>query len=377
MVQVSEVVDYDSFLSLEREWNRLVERSTTDTVFVRHEWFNCWWQAYGNGKGMLVLLVRDGEQLLGICPLMTTDERFRIFPVRKIAFMANDEAPRCDLICADRHEEVVSAIVSYLKTRTAEWDVLHLQRVPNTSMNMALFSDAFKREGFQPFLRKSWTSPYLLINEDWVTFYKGTTQRFKKRMRNNLNRIKKANSHSIEHITNPEDLAALIGDIFTVGQQCWKAELGRAISSSPENREFFSKLAEIAANNGWLSLWLMKIDGRPVAFEFHLRYKGSAHALRSEFDQNFSDLSPGAVLDVQAVQTIFDEGMHLYDLGGSADEYKKHWTSEVQEHGDLVVFNRGAYQGVLRFVEGALVPCFKKVRSVVAGVSSSPKADNG
>lgn len=377
MVQVSEVVDYENFLSLGDEWNRLVEHSAMDTVFVRHEWFDCWWKAYGNGKDMLVLVVRDGGQLLGICPLMTTQERFRIFPVMKIAFIANDEAPRCDLICPDRLDEVVAAIVEYLKTKQSRWDVIHLQRVPKASPTMAAFSDAFKQAGFRPFLRKSWTSPYLAISEDWATFYKATTQRFKKRMRNNLNRIKNADSYTVDHITDSGDLPELIDEIFSVGQQCWKAELGRAISSSPNNREFFAGLAAVARKNGWLSLWLLRVDGQPVAFEYHLRYKRVVHALRSEFDQRFAEYSPGAVLDVQAVKSIFDDGMSLYDLGGSADEYKKHWTSEVCEHEDLVVFNRKLYPGLLSFVEGAVVPCLKKARYAISGISSSSMADNG
>ena len=88
-MMVDEVKDFSSFLALEKEWNSLVERSQDDTIFLRHEWFKCWWNAYGAEKELLILLVKEDGELIGISPFMISKVRFRGFPIKKISFIEN------------------------------------------------------------------------------------------------------------------------------------------------------------------------------------------------------------------------------------------------------------------------------------------------
>ena len=50
----------------------------------------------------------------------------------------------------------------------------------------------------------------------------------------------------------------------------------------PGMPEFFRGLTARASARGWLRLWLMRLDGRPVASEFQLEADGRVHASQGE-----------------------------------------------------------------------------------------------
>ena len=55
------VSEYDAFLALESVWNDAAERAGVAHPFLRHEWVRTWWDAFGGGAHLHVLVVRiDG-----------------------------------------------------------------------------------------------------------------------------------------------------------------------------------------------------------------------------------------------------------------------------------------------------------------------------
>ena len=65
------IVLHDSFeqlRTLSAEWNRLLEGSCSDTIFLTWEWCEAWWKAYGNDRSLFVLTAWEGSELVGIAP---------------------------------------------------------------------------------------------------------------------------------------------------------------------------------------------------------------------------------------------------------------------------------------------------------------------
>ena len=87
MTVISKVSNFHGFLSLEQEWNSLLKRSVSNSIFLSHEWFKCWWEAYGGEYELFILLCKDEGRLIGISPLMMSKDRLRGFPVKKISFI--------------------------------------------------------------------------------------------------------------------------------------------------------------------------------------------------------------------------------------------------------------------------------------------------
>jgi len=363
MLNVELISDFDSFLQLEEEWNSLLEKTSTNTVFLRHEWFKCWWKAYGVGKKLCILLIKQEDKLIGISPLMISRDHFRGFPVRKIGFIENNETARSDFITLYDQSRIIEETITYLIQKRALWDVLIFNKIPMDTDTPKVLQTACRKKGVSFLRRPSLHSPFLRIDTDWDTFYKNTSQKFKKKLRYNNNRLKKLGNISIEKLSQAINAEACLADVFAIGQKSWISKIGKSISSNRETKLFFSELAHTASTRGWLSIWLMKAGDKPVAFEYHLEYNNNVHALRSEFNNEYSAYSPGSVLHSHIVKYIFLNRFKEYDMGGSADTYKKRWTPSVRQHCNILAFNKGFYPQFLRFLEDKLIPSLKQTKA--------------
>ncbi|MFC9288375.1 GNAT family N-acetyltransferase [Streptomyces sp. NPDC057052] len=68
---VTEVVtDERDFAALAPAWARLYRRCATATPFQSHPWLHSWWLSYGGRGRLRLLVVRSGDDLLAVAPLM-------------------------------------------------------------------------------------------------------------------------------------------------------------------------------------------------------------------------------------------------------------------------------------------------------------------
>ncbi|MGV9554829.1 GNAT family N-acetyltransferase [Streptomyces sp. NPDC003522] len=65
------VTDEQEFAALAPAWARLYRRCATATPFQSHPWLHSWWLSYGGRGRLRLLVVRSGDELLAVAPLMT------------------------------------------------------------------------------------------------------------------------------------------------------------------------------------------------------------------------------------------------------------------------------------------------------------------
>ena len=115
------------------QWNALVADTASATVFQTYEWFECWWQAFGNPHQLFVVTVWDGETLAGIAPLMLV----RRFGLRQLEFVGSSNADYQDFILGKRSAELLPLLVRYLHEQRDAWDMMVLRNVPTDSPTFA------------------------------------------------------------------------------------------------------------------------------------------------------------------------------------------------------------------------------------------------
>src|SRR5258708_18847085 len=79
--QVEVVSDYESFLALERVWNTLVIEAGVDYPFLEHFWVRTWWECFGAGSAMHIVVVKSGGRVAAIAPLILTPIRMYGVPM--------------------------------------------------------------------------------------------------------------------------------------------------------------------------------------------------------------------------------------------------------------------------------------------------------
>jgi len=360
-VNIAKIDNFNDFLALEKVWNQVLEKSPSDTVFLTHEWFRCWWQAYGNGNNLFILLVEDEGEIIAVAPLMISKERCRGFPVKKVGFIENNNSPQSNFIILAKDKECLSLIVDYLRGNNNLWDIVLFNNIPKESRTTDILPEILAEKRLLSGIRNGTSSPYITINSDWQNYYSKRSKKFREVLNNKANRLKKLGTITIREFNNCDQDDGLMTEVFEIGRRSWKVEKKIAISSTKENRKFFSELSKIASRKGWLSIWLLYINDCPVAFEYHLRYKGKVYALRAAYVEEYREVSPGSVLDKHIVEHLFKSGFTEYDLGPGVVFYKMRWTSEINLSVQIILFKNGLLAYLIYLIEFRIIGFLKKL----------------
>src|ERR1035437_338636 len=116
-IRVETISDYQSFLDLEPVWNEVAEAAGLDHPFLEHAWVRTWWECFGAGSTLQVLVLKAGDQTVAIAPLILTPIRMWGIKVRRLGFFYNAHVPRADFLIAERRGGGYRAIWDYLSRK--------------------------------------------------------------------------------------------------------------------------------------------------------------------------------------------------------------------------------------------------------------------
>lgn len=359
------VSDYYSFLALEPVWNALVEEARVGHPFLRHEWVRTWWDCFGEGHELHVLEVKAGSQTVAIAPLMLSRVRILGVPVRRLGFIGNLHTPRCDFIVARQPAEAYRAIWDHLGSIKAKWDVLELCQVPAGSSTFGELTHLAVRDGFLVGVWNSGDSPYIPLVGGWEGYLQGLKTKHRANLRNRFKRLSALGTVAVEEVTAPDRVAAALKDGFRLEAAAWKGRAGSAINSRPELRRFYTRLAEVAAEGGWLRLQFLTVNGWRIAFDYSLGWEGKLYLLKPGYEPAYAPYSPSQLLCYLALQNAFASGLAEYDFLGDSDDWKLDWAKDSRPHCWLYVFPNRLRPTLLHAAKFRLPPAKFRTRAMV------------
>lgn len=365
MCSVEEVTSVTQFMALRDVWRQVLDKSQQRTPFLTHEWFQCCLAAYGDNKALCVLVVRDGAEVLGIAPWWQSPDVVRGLAVRRLGFITTPDTPEVDFISQQgQRDRVLETILDHCFSRRQDaWDILTLSQWPTTSPHYSIWEKLLQQRHYAFCTGLASTTLHLPINMGWDAYLQTRSVKFRKTYRNILNRVNKLNHVEIQCLKQniTDDLWQ---EILAVSERSWKFKEGIALASRAETKQFFARLTDIASQQGWLCVWLLKIGSCPIAVEYDLAYDGKVYALRADFDESYKELSPGAFLEYHIVKTLCEEGYHEYNLGPGLNAYKLHWTNHSRDNAFCLVYNRNAKAIILSLLERRLIPFLRYIRDM-------------
>jgi len=370
---IIKITNYKDFISLKESWNKLLESSREkNNVFLRHEWFDAWWQAFGIGKNLFILLYYDDKQKpVGIAPFMLFRDTYKGLLYKRLGFIEDPNAPSMNFIVKQKYEErVIGEFMKFLlKKKKNRWDAAVLNKIPDNSSTISICTQFLKDNKAGFLLRKSQNSPYIAMKSDWERFLKTTSAKFRKQLRNKINKLLKAGEVKFDVCRDVGINREHLNDALSVSSRSWKHQEGTSMTSTPERKRFFELLSDVASKNGWLRIWLLKLNGKPIATEYHLEYKSKTHAMRGDFDEEYASLSPGSALEAQIIEHCFKNGLLEYDFCGLPYGYKMRWTRLLHERSNLLFYNATSHSHILYWAQKYFPIMHKKYEALTKDFS--------
>ena len=134
----------------------------------------------------------------------------------------------------------------------------------------------------------------------------------------------------------------------------WKGAAGSPILADGRTHRFYRALAERAARAGRMRLYLLKLDGRLIAYEYDLCAGGRVECLKIGYDESLSRFSPGTILRMMILRQVIERGEATAYHLGRISSWKRRWVKQTDRIGTLRIF-AGSKRGRLAHLGGPVL----------------------
>jgi len=311
--------DTDGFDALAEEWNPLLHRSAADTIFLTLEYQRTWWDYLGRGE-LLILAMRDGEELIGIAPLFATPN-----PQGQLAFSivgCVEVADYVDFIVAQGREEAFcAALLDYLAESSAlPWDLLDLCNIHQDSLTLKVLPPLAEARGWAIERARDDVCPIVRLPGTWEEYLNMLSGKNRHEIRRKLRRANNLAALSW-YIVGPEhNLEAEMEDFLKLMAA---SSPDKEAFLTPTMRDFFRQLARITYDAGWLELVFLEVRDQKAAAYLHFIYNNRVLVYNSGLDwQAFPKLGAGIILTAYCIRHAIEQGREVYDFMQGDERYK-------------------------------------------------------
>ena len=372
-----ECIDTENgFVALRDEWESLRSRSHQRSVFMSHDWFSCCWRELKDGNQLRIFVVRDENVPLLIAPLMIRRVAETRIPVRALTFMEHPETQVCDLLVApgDVKLKTLDVLFSHLaKVKGDDWQLLMLDKISSYS-ELCSFLQNYVAANVVVSSRIDLSHEALVLplSGTWDDYLAGQSVRFRKTLRNIVNRVHRLGRIQINTYQGRESIGLAIEKIFAVSNASWKQESGVAITSSSKRMRFFEDLAIQNNTSQEFRIVTADLDGQAIASEIQIVDGNVVYAVRSDFDDRFADSSPGTFLQMEILKQLFGGECIEYHFGVGLNRYKFRWADERRQYMRFKLYRKGVFGRIMQLadrcepmLEG--MPIFQRLNAFITG----------
>jgi CelD/BcsL family acetyltransferase involved in cellulose biosynthesis len=333
---VNIIKDFESFTALTPEWNELLRASSADSPFLTAEWLQAWWAHVAGARALHIITVRDdGDRLIAIAPLMVAEGPLGMF--RRLEFLGTGHAGSdyLDVIVRCGHER--KGLQALAATIRQEKAVLRLNHVTDVSLALML-SERLAEEGWTSRRTPASVCPIVaLAGHTWDSYLAslGASHRanFRRRLRTLMKRFDMRFALVASEPARGEALDALV----RFHDQRFGAR-GSTAFVSPALCAFHDDVTRRAIDQGWLRLFVLRLDGTPAAVMYGFSYNRRFYFYQHGFDSQYESFSIGVVLMGLTIQAALEEGALEFDMLYGTEAYKSLWARDERRLAQLQLY---------------------------------------
>jgi CelD/BcsL family acetyltransferase involved in cellulose biosynthesis len=347
--------------SLDGIWDRLLLAMPEHTVFQSYRYQRLWWKHFGGDSELLIVLILEGDEIVGIAPLRTSIEKVYGRYRREIDFIGSRwEVDRPSLLFPKDFGALTEALARFLSARV-QWDVCHFYEQPSSSDSLHGLTEAFRKAGALIGQERDSDCPYLRLAGTWPELLATKSQKFRKNLKASRRRMQESGELSYTSYDSAPDVDEQLQIYRRIEEQSWKDEERVGVARSHLYFRFYEDMAkEFAASRDFV-IRILRIGDRAVAGTFGLVFDGTFYSLQITHDGEFDRCSPGTYLESLEIEECFARGYREYDFLGGFLSNKSRWTSTYRYTTELHVYRRSVYFAMLHLLLFRIRPWVKEL----------------
>lgn len=356
---VQEFDSFDRLAGLRTEWDAVVTREGLSPAH-EFDWLATLWKLRGQGRQVLLLVIRDTQRVVGFAPFVKETERRKGVKVQLLKPLGLfHQLHGTQMILAERKQEALEAVFDHLARYHDGWVLWPMAFLLGEEQE-TIFKSLLREHEYPFTVYAGDRSPYLLIDGSWEDKMKKLQPRFRTALRSRERRLREKGRLEFRFLGGASDWQQGLEAIREIEEQSWKSGAGTAITVQQFQWRFYSSYAPIAASAGTLRIPVLYFDGEPLAYDYALYRNGVYSLLKTSFQQSWEQAYPGFILRKLVIEWLYTNQGREFDFLGKDEEWKMKWTDTVREHILYHSFNRHLRARYLfgihcmkRFLQGA------------------------
>lgn len=352
--------DEETFLRSRNEWNKLLEQSGANQLFLSWEWQSSWWKIFSETNKMelrLYVATTDDGMLVGIAPLYLTTVSIKSFlKSKRLQFIGN---------CWREKSTMPTELLGFIADKTLVSDVIralyaHISSLKSWDEFIIPFLDT-QSETYQLLLNENLLAGcYLRSAEKYNSYYlklQGEFQDYTKGLGKNT-RLKFINRRKIF-----DGLGDISFDRMLAGDIDGKFNLLNSLHGLRWNKpvfegkrlEFNTLVARLLAERDCLNFSVLSLNNQPVSIQYNFIVDKHNYNIQAGFDESFhKKISLGYLHFGYEIEASFNQQYTMYDFlagEGKNIQYKERLTNDYLQMIDLQVVRKPALKILYKFYD--------------------------
>ncbi len=336
---------------LDSAWSALEDAGASPSVFTSLTWVRAWRDEFAVGSSPRVFVAYSGGEPVALVPLFVPTDGAAGLAVNFLSLRGEFLLGSADTL---------PFVGSVLKAMRDDGREVLLRSVPSDSRTRSEVLEMARESGYLVDETESRTSPFLDITGSWDDYLATRTTKRVARWRKRVRKIENIDGMSVHRLDASADVDAVVDGFIGVESRSWKERNGTSIHGRGLER-FYHLVCRALADLGWLHpIWLER-DGDMFAFVLGVAYRGVMYALKTSFDEKYSEFSPGTPLFHYLVTDAFEMGYRRVDFLGEPSRWKSEWATGERKHSNLHLYPAGVSGAVKYLKEARVKPIAKKI----------------
>lgn len=334
---VTRIISDAGFDSLKPTWDELLVQSDINTIFQTHNWLRSWWAAFGKGNELCILVIKSGDAIVGIAPLMVKNGGRRGFRSRTVQFIGAPDADYGDII-GDNKPLLWKHVIDYLRANDRNWDKLSFEQINQDSTSLQALRE----------LLPVTDEVYQIVESDRCLKFTYRDEESKRaefaiRRSHDLKRcfnfFKNSNGFELKRISDPNEIEKELQMLFHLHATRWEETITPSKFTEEQFRRFYYELVNRLQPNGQLCLMASYSGDIPITLSLNYEYNRMIYHYTLAFNSYFSKKSPGTLHVLIQTEEFVRTGFEL-DFARGAGPYKKLVADEEYGNYRVTIFGR-------------------------------------
>ncbi len=276
-------------------------------------WLEVWWRVFGSGAEPYLGVVRQGEEIIGIAPLILEDKTASII----------GSADVCDyldfVVAPGREKPFFAVLLDDLRQKGISHLDLNPLR-PDSTVLTGLVPLAHDRK-YEVRCDREDVSLEMHLPATWDEYLALLAPKQRHEVKRKLRRLEEAGIVDYRVVEDRGSVSSVMGVFLRLFAESRKEKTD---FMTARMESFFRTLAEAMAEAGLLRIGILELDTLPAAIVMTFDYHECVYLYNSGYDPQYRSLSVGVLSKVLCVRDSIQRGRKRFDFLKGEESYKHH-----------------------------------------------------